>query len=190
MPPSCSATADITMMLVGNKTDLASARMVSTEEGKEYAASNKVSFMEASALTASNVEVSHTRTCVSARCPAAVLHRPVICVVAQAIRLLALAPDPRPNVDVPGGRRHPSCRYSQRSITRRRKRSRRRVAAAAATVRSRWISRAKRRRLRAADLCAPAEGVPLGGVGAPCPSAGMKAMGHDATDPAHQATRK
>lgn len=53
-----NATADITMMLVGNKTDLANARMVTTEQGKSYAADNGVSFMEASALTASNVEAS------------------------------------------------------------------------------------------------------------------------------------
>jgi len=53
-----NATADITMMLVGNKTDLAQARVVETETGKTYAASNSISFMEASALTASNVEAS------------------------------------------------------------------------------------------------------------------------------------
>merc|ERR1711988_54151 len=53
-----NATADITMMLVGNKTDLASARMVSTEQGKQYAERNGITFMEASALTASNVEAS------------------------------------------------------------------------------------------------------------------------------------
>jgi len=53
-----NATADITMMLVGNKTDLANARCVSTEEGKTYASKNGVSFMEASALTASNVEAA------------------------------------------------------------------------------------------------------------------------------------
>ena len=32
-----NATADITMMLVGNKTDLAQQRAVSTEQGKAYA---------------------------------------------------------------------------------------------------------------------------------------------------------
>ena len=52
-----NATADITMMLVGNKTDLANARAVSTETGESYAARNGVTFMEASARTASNVEV-------------------------------------------------------------------------------------------------------------------------------------
>jgi len=53
-----NATPDITMMLVGNKTDLAQARVVSTEDGKSYSGRNGISFMEASALTASNVEAS------------------------------------------------------------------------------------------------------------------------------------
>ena len=53
-----NATADITMMLVGNKTDLANMRAVSTETGKAYAEKNGVSFIEASALTASNVEAA------------------------------------------------------------------------------------------------------------------------------------
>jgi hypothetical protein len=53
-----NATADITMMLVGNKTDLANARVVSTEQGKAYAAERGITFLEASALTASNVEAS------------------------------------------------------------------------------------------------------------------------------------
>jgi len=53
-----NATPDITMMLVGNKTDLAQARVVSTEDGKSYSERNGISFMEASALTASNVEAS------------------------------------------------------------------------------------------------------------------------------------
>ena len=49
--PDRSATPDITMMLVGNKTDLAQARVVSTEDGKSYSGRNGISFMEASALT-------------------------------------------------------------------------------------------------------------------------------------------
>jgi len=53
-----NATADITMMLVGNKTDLASARAVSTEQGQAYAVGRGIGFLEASALTASNVEAS------------------------------------------------------------------------------------------------------------------------------------
>ena len=46
------------MMLVGNKTDLAATRMVSTEQGTIYARERGISFLEASALTASNVEAS------------------------------------------------------------------------------------------------------------------------------------
>jgi len=53
-----NATADITMMLVGNKIDLTQGRVISTEEGKSYAEKNGISFMEASAMTASNVEAS------------------------------------------------------------------------------------------------------------------------------------
>jgi len=53
-----NASTDITMMLVGNKTDLAGARVVSTEQGKAFAADEGITFLEASALTASNVEAS------------------------------------------------------------------------------------------------------------------------------------
>ena len=53
-----NATPDITMMLVGNKTDLAQHRLVTTEQGKAYAAERGITFLEASALTASNVEAS------------------------------------------------------------------------------------------------------------------------------------
>ena len=53
-----NATADITMMLVGNKTDLAQQRAVSTEQGKAYATERGITFLEASALTSSNVEAS------------------------------------------------------------------------------------------------------------------------------------
>ena len=53
-----NATAGITMMLVGNKTDLVNGRMVSTEQGKAYAQKNGISFMEASALNGGNVEAS------------------------------------------------------------------------------------------------------------------------------------
>ncbi len=53
-----NATADITMMLVGNKTDLASARCVTTDTGSKYAKTHGVSFIEASAMTASNVEAA------------------------------------------------------------------------------------------------------------------------------------
>ena len=53
-----NATADITMMLVGNKTDLANQRLVSTEQGKAYAESRGITFLEASALQNANVEAS------------------------------------------------------------------------------------------------------------------------------------
>lgn len=53
-----NATADITIMLVGNKTDLADARAIDTAQGLAYAQAHNMTFMEASAMTASNVETS------------------------------------------------------------------------------------------------------------------------------------
>ncbi|KAL3903812.1 MAG: hypothetical protein SGPRY_011526, partial [Prymnesium sp.] len=53
-----NATSDITMMLVGNKVDLAQGRVISYDTGKSYAEKNNISFIEASAMTASNVEAA------------------------------------------------------------------------------------------------------------------------------------
>ncbi|KAI8140849.1 ras family-domain-containing protein [Fennellomyces sp. T-0311] len=53
------ADNNITLMLVGNKSDLGeNAREVSTDAAKEYASDNEMLFFETSALDASNVEVS------------------------------------------------------------------------------------------------------------------------------------
>ena len=57
-PVQENATADITMMLVGNKTDLASARAVPTDQAKAFAEENGISFLEASALNSTNVEAA------------------------------------------------------------------------------------------------------------------------------------
>ena len=46
------------MMLVGNKTDLASARAVPTDQAKAFAEENGISFLEASALNSTNVEAA------------------------------------------------------------------------------------------------------------------------------------
>lgn len=43
-------------MLIGNKSDLAHRRAVSTEEGEQFAKEHGLIFMEASAKTAQNVE--------------------------------------------------------------------------------------------------------------------------------------
>ncbi len=51
-----NATADITMMLVGNKSDLVQARVVTTEQGQAFADDAGIGFVEASALNATNVE--------------------------------------------------------------------------------------------------------------------------------------
>lgn len=47
---------NMTIMLVGNKSDLARNRAVSTEEGEQFAEENGLIFMEASARTTQNVE--------------------------------------------------------------------------------------------------------------------------------------
>ncbi len=44
------------ILLIGNKTDLASSRTVSFDEGQDFARSNGLLFLEASALTADHVE--------------------------------------------------------------------------------------------------------------------------------------
>ena len=50
------ASMNMTIMLIGNKCDLAHRRAVSTEEGEQFAKENGLVFMEASAKTAQNVE--------------------------------------------------------------------------------------------------------------------------------------
>ncbi|KAH7105210.1 ras-domain-containing protein [Auriculariales sp. MPI-PUGE-AT-0066] len=50
------ADSNIVIMLVGNKSDLKHLRAVPTEEAKSFAAENSLSFIETSALDASNVE--------------------------------------------------------------------------------------------------------------------------------------
>ena len=52
----------MTIMLVANKTDLDSRRMVSTEEGQRFATEHGLLFLEASAKTAVNVEEAFVRT--------------------------------------------------------------------------------------------------------------------------------
>jgi Ras-related protein Rab-2A len=46
----------MTIMLVGNKSDLSHRRAVSYEEGEQFAKEHGLIFMEASAKTAQNVE--------------------------------------------------------------------------------------------------------------------------------------
>ncbi|KZS98816.1 ras-domain-containing protein [Sistotremastrum niveocremeum HHB9708] len=50
------ADSNIVIMLVGNKSDLKHLRAVSTEEAKNFSTENGLSFIETSALDASNVE--------------------------------------------------------------------------------------------------------------------------------------
>jgi GTPase SAR1 family protein len=46
----------MSVLLVGNKTDLESERVVSTEEGEAFAREHEILFMETSAKTAFNVD--------------------------------------------------------------------------------------------------------------------------------------
>lgn len=50
------ADSNIVIMLVGNKSDLKHLRAVPTDEAKAFATENNLSFIETSALDASNVE--------------------------------------------------------------------------------------------------------------------------------------
>lgn len=52
------ADSNIVIMLVGNKSDLRHLRAVPTEEAKQFASENNLSFIETSALDASNVEMA------------------------------------------------------------------------------------------------------------------------------------
>ena len=51
-----NADEDISMILLGNKTDLEDKRVVSTEEGKDKAEFYQISFMETSALNGNNIQ--------------------------------------------------------------------------------------------------------------------------------------
>lgn len=53
-----NASPNIVIMLVGNKSDLRHLREVPTEAAKEYAEKNALSFIETSALEATNVELA------------------------------------------------------------------------------------------------------------------------------------
>ncbi|RCH82246.1 Ras- protein Rab-11A, partial [Rhizopus stolonifer] len=52
------ADSNIVIMLVGNKSDLRHLRAVPTDEAKQFAADNGLSFIETSALDATNVDQS------------------------------------------------------------------------------------------------------------------------------------
>ena len=52
------ATEGVNKLLVGNKSDLRHLRAVPTEEAKQFASENNLSFIETSALDASNVELA------------------------------------------------------------------------------------------------------------------------------------
>eukprot|EP01119_Soliformovum_irregulare_P025746 TRINITY_DN961_c0_g1_i1.p1 TRINITY_DN961_c0_g1~~TRINITY_DN961_c0_g1_i1.p1 ORF type:complete len:224 (-),score=42.11 TRINITY_DN961_c0_g1_i1:124-795(-) len=55
-----NADKDISVMLVGNKSDLKHLRAVSTEQAQEFAQKHKLSFIETSALDRTNVETAFT----------------------------------------------------------------------------------------------------------------------------------
>jgi Ras-related protein Rab-11A len=53
----------IPLVVVANKVDLANERVVSPDEGKEYANKNKFLYVEASALSGANVEQAYETLC-------------------------------------------------------------------------------------------------------------------------------
>jgi len=54
--------SNMSIMLIGNKSDLSHRRSVTTEEGQSFADENGLIFLETSAKTASNVEAAFVRT--------------------------------------------------------------------------------------------------------------------------------
>ncbi|MBA0628200.1 hypothetical protein Godav_022965 [Gossypium davidsonii] len=56
------ANPNMTIMLIGNKSDLSHRRAVSKEEGEQFAKENGLLFLEASARTAQNVEEAFIKT--------------------------------------------------------------------------------------------------------------------------------
>ncbi|GAM19981.1 hypothetical protein SAMD00019534_031560 [Acytostelium subglobosum LB1] len=56
-----NAEPDILIMMVGNKSDLETSREVSTQEAQSFAQSNKISFLETSALNSNNVNQAFER---------------------------------------------------------------------------------------------------------------------------------
>lgn len=56
------ANPNMTIMLIGNKSDLSHRRAVTKEEGEQFAKENGLLFLEASARTAQNVEEAFVKT--------------------------------------------------------------------------------------------------------------------------------
>lgn len=57
-----NSNMNLTILLIGNKSDLADKRAVSEEEGKQFAEKNGLMFIETSAKTAQNVEEAFLKT--------------------------------------------------------------------------------------------------------------------------------
>ncbi|XP_004301753.1 PREDICTED: ras-related protein RABB1b-like [Fragaria vesca subsp. vesca] len=56
------ADRNLTIMLIGNKCDLGSKRVVQTEEGEQFAEQNGLLYLETSTRTGGNVEEAFTKT--------------------------------------------------------------------------------------------------------------------------------
>ncbi len=54
---------EIPLILVANKVDLEDSRVITTEEGEEYAQKNNFLYTESSALTGENVELAYETLC-------------------------------------------------------------------------------------------------------------------------------
>ncbi|OMJ79838.1 hypothetical protein SteCoe_20034 [Stentor coeruleus] len=70
------ASENVNRLLIGNKCDCDTKRAVSTEEGKEFADSLGIPFMETSAKTSSNVEQSFFRMASEIKSRVAVMTTP------------------------------------------------------------------------------------------------------------------
>eukprot|EP00997_Jenningsia_sp_PLL12_P006802 NODE_3374_length_781_cov_97.823770_g2497_i1.p1 GENE.NODE_3374_length_781_cov_97.823770_g2497_i1~~NODE_3374_length_781_cov_97.823770_g2497_i1.p1 ORF type:complete len:207 (+),score=27.14 NODE_3374_length_781_cov_97.823770_g2497_i1:75-695(+) len=57
-----NSNTNMTIMLIGNKSDLDARRQVSVEEGQEFATQNGLIFLETSAKTAHNVDEAFIKT--------------------------------------------------------------------------------------------------------------------------------
>lgn len=58
----------MTIMLIGNKSDLEHRRAVSTQEGQLFAQENGLVFLETSAKSAANVETVRTKPSIVDQC--------------------------------------------------------------------------------------------------------------------------
>ena len=82
------ADANIVIMLVGNKSDLRHLRAVPTEEAKNFAESNQLSFIETSALDSTNVETAFHNILTGKDFTINIIYRPVAAALSVSLNKL------------------------------------------------------------------------------------------------------